>query len=147
MTRINANIPPCKLIDQHLVAEYREIVRIPNAVKKIIDIKAKLDKCPKDFTLGTGHVLYFYSKIQFLHKRFLSIKTEMDKRGIANNMDDAPFLGVPEILYNDIEPSDLNVANQLVIDRITERIETMKGHPKYNKDVLTRQKAIDLLKF
>ena len=35
MTRINAGIPPKKLTNRHLLAEHREIKRIPNVIKKI----------------------------------------------------------------------------------------------------------------
>ena len=34
MTRVNVGIPPVELVDQHLLAEHREIKRIPNCVAK-----------------------------------------------------------------------------------------------------------------
>ena len=34
MTRINVGIPPAELVNQHLIAEHREIKRIPNCVAK-----------------------------------------------------------------------------------------------------------------
>jgi hypothetical protein len=34
MTRINTGIPPKELTDKHLLAEHREIKRIPNCIKK-----------------------------------------------------------------------------------------------------------------
>lgn len=128
MTRINANIRPADLIDQHLVAEYREIVRIPNAVlRRGYDDKRSY---PDKFTLGTGHVIYFYDKIKFLHKRFLDIKIEMDNRNIVNNIDDGSFLEfVGNPLYNDIEPSKLCAGNVEVVRRIIDRISTMKRAP------------------
>lgn len=126
MTRINANIKPKDLIDQHLIAEYREIVRIPNIVKKK---EVDISKIPASFRLGTGHVLFFYNKLKFLHKRFLLLKKELDNRGIINNMKDEMFKNLPVSLYHDIEDDNLLEANQLIIDRIIERISTMKRKP------------------
>ena len=34
MTSINVGIPPAELINQHLIAEHREIKRIPNCIAK-----------------------------------------------------------------------------------------------------------------
>ncbi|NJO65836.1 MAG: hypothetical protein HC836_49530 [Richelia sp. RM2_1_2] len=51
MTRINANISPKLLHYKHLLAESREIKRIPNAVK---NGRVKLIDIPKKFTLGKG---------------------------------------------------------------------------------------------
>lgn len=144
MTRINGNIQPEKLIDQHLLAEYREIVRIPNMVKKNINldfINKKLKSIPENFKLGTGHVLFFYNKISFLHKRFLLLKDELSNRNIINNMDDSPFKNIPCILYNDINEID----NKIIIDRISERINSMKKLPRYKGINITREQAINLI--
>lgn len=130
MTRINANIKPKHLIDQHLIAEYREIIRIPNYVRNNINkSRNAILRAPKTFKLNSGHVLYFYDKIQFLHKRFLSLKEEMDHREIANNISDEMFLDFPIELYNDIDSNDLIDANKEVVHRILERISTMKKIP------------------
>jgi len=37
MTRINIGILPHDLTDQHLLAEFRELPRIPNRVKKFVN--------------------------------------------------------------------------------------------------------------
>ena len=76
MTRINL-IPPNELTDQHLLAEHREIKRIPNI---ILSWKYSLDNQPKEFTLWTGHVKFFYDKIQFLYFRYRSLYYECIKR-------------------------------------------------------------------
>ena len=55
MTRINI-IPPAELCDQHLLAEHRELTRIPNLVVKG---KFSLEGQPSDYKLGTGHVKFF----------------------------------------------------------------------------------------
>ncbi len=146
MTRINANINPADLIDQHLLAEYREIIRIPNVLNsKGYNINKKY---PTQFLLGTGHVLYFYNKIKFLHKRFLLLKQELNNRNTINNIDESPFLPFinNELLYNDIDDNDLINANKLIVDRISDRILTMKKDPTINKIKINRLDYINNLK-
>ena len=60
MTRINAGIPPAELTNKHLIAEHREIKRIPNCIAKG---KYKMEGIPDKFKLGTGHVKFFYNKL------------------------------------------------------------------------------------
>lgn len=127
MTRINGSIDPADLTDQHLLAEYREMVRIPNHVMRH---EIRLDKIPKSFRLGRGHVTFFYDKIQFLHQRFILIKETMDARCIKNSMDDAGFQKVRDEkphLYNNI--ADLAAGNAEVSRRVAERVIEMKKKP------------------
>jgi len=78
MTRINVGISPQELPDKLLLAEHREITRIPNA---LLSRRADLSKpIPKEFTLGRGHVR-FYDKIRFLHVRYELIYKECRQRG------------------------------------------------------------------
>lgn len=140
MTRINANIDPKNLIDQHLLAEYREMVRIPNAVNKdYAKAIAAIKNAPKSFKLGTGHVVFHYDKLQYLHKRFNAIKAELTKRNIQNNMEDDMFHNLPQDLYNDV---DLTYANHIVMERIVERISGMSRVTYYgNKITLDEYKS------
>ncbi len=71
MTRINCGIPPYILTSKHLLAEHRELKRIPNCIKKG---KFTLDNIPDNFKLGTGHVKFFYNKLKYLHKRYVKIE-------------------------------------------------------------------------
>lgn len=123
MTRINANIDPADLCDQHLLAEYREIVRVPNHV-----LKHKIDvtKIPDTFRLGTGHVTFFYNKIGFLHYRFKFLKRNLNHRGIKNNIEDDSFIRVFEQHLEYFCNTNVDYANSTVVDRIIERIKSMK---------------------
>ena len=67
MTRINVGIRASVLTDKHLMAEHREIKRIPNCIAKgRFNMKGQ----PDLFTLGTGHVKFFYDKCGYLLKRY-----------------------------------------------------------------------------
>ena len=79
MTRINAGMPVKWLTDKHLLAEHREIKRIPNAVKnRKVDWKKPI---PEKFTLGKGHVRFFYNKLKYLKRRYEALHKECLKRG------------------------------------------------------------------
>ena len=82
MTRINI-IPVEDLTDQHLMAEYREIFMIGSALQKSLS-SPNWDKkrIPKELTLGTGHVMFFYDKGKYLDKRYQELRTEMKARGM-----------------------------------------------------------------
>jgi hypothetical protein len=78
MTRINVGIKPKELPDKLLLAEHREITRIPNT---IASGKAVLGEFSDNFKLGTGHVKFFYDKILYLFKRYSALYQECVHRG------------------------------------------------------------------
>lgn len=114
MTRINV-IDTSLLTDQHLRAELREITRIPNT---IVSGKAKLDgNYPKEYTLGAGHVKFFYPRLKWLKKRHQALVQECEKRGFkANNYWPE---GVPERLMRDWKSDDN--ALQINVERVLQR--------------------------
>lgn len=78
MTRINL-VPVSELCDAHLLAEHREIKRIPNC---ILNNKVKLDgNYGEQYTLGKGHVRFFYNKLPWLFLRYGDIHAECLRRG------------------------------------------------------------------
>jgi deoxyribonuclease (pyrimidine dimer) len=126
MTRINSNINPLKLSDEHLIAEYREIVRV-----KKLSLKNKQPKIPMKFTLGTGHVTFFYNKEKFLYDRYEMILAEMDNRGFNHNIPN-PFDPNSTQTWVPDQESD-----RLIIDRIIERATTQKKTIKYYGKTIT----------
>ena len=85
MTRINV-IPADELMDQHLVAEYREIFMIgPSMNRSRKSASWSASKIPKEFTLNTGHVLFFANKGLYLKKRYDELVLEMKGRGMNPN--------------------------------------------------------------
>lgn len=93
MTRINV-VAPSTLSSKHLVAEYRELPRI---FKLAFDAwqRGELSndtRNPKNYTLGTGHVRFFYNKLGYLRRRFKSLVLEMKIRGMSPAYDDVPAI-------------------------------------------------------
>ena len=115
MTRFNVGIPPIELSDKHLLAEHREIKRIPNNVKSG---KAKLENIPEHFTLGTGHVKFFYNKLKYLHIRYNLILAEALRRGFNVTDYNSAWDGVPDELYNDYSETVRDRA--LILQRLKE---------------------------
>lgn len=128
MTRINAAIPVEQLCDQHLLAEHREIKRIPNAVKAKYEKgqSVNVSKIPKFFKLGSGHVIFFYDKLLYLDKRYEKIYQECKRRGFNVTDYSKCFEGIPKHLYNDWDDSDPQVYG-LLAQRINERLYGMKN--------------------
>jgi len=77
MTRINLVVPK-ELTDQHLKAEIRELPRIFSLILK--KSKNKTINFPTSYRLGTGHVIFFYNKLQWLHYRYLQLLAEAKER-------------------------------------------------------------------
>lgn len=131
MTRISATIKPEELCDQMLIAEHREIVRIPNCIKSG---KAKVEGIPEDFRLGSGHVKFFYDKIAYLYGRYIELRVECLMRGFnVQDYSDA-FKGIPKHLMNNWGPN-IQKVRPLLVERINGRLGGMKVI-RYNGNVV-----------
>lgn len=110
MTRINL-VPVKELTDQHLFAEFREIKMVPKSLGRSIKAataRVRVDvlketrtdlplhlptagkedllrRIPKEFTLGKGHISFFYDKGAYLHERYWKLKAELRVRGVRFN--------------------------------------------------------------
>jgi deoxyribonuclease (pyrimidine dimer) len=120
VTRINL-VDPSTLHQKHLIAEYREIVRVFALARKSQDEMHK-KKQPSEYTLGTGHVLFFYDKLKFISDRYDSLCNEMLNRGYTCNRISKEQLheGINKNMFWDYKPTEKAVMiNQ---QRITERL-------------------------
>ena len=122
MTRINVGIQPVELSNQHLIAEHREIKRIPNCIAKG---KYNMEGIPDKFKLGIGHVKFFYNKLLYLKNRYISLYNECIKRGFnVQNYIDA-WDNIPQELMNDYKAT---YKDRLIIqERIYERTINRKN--------------------
>lgn len=113
MTRVNVGILPQELPSKLLLAEHREMKRIPNVVASG---RCCLEHIPVQFTLGIGHVRFFYNKLTYLYKRYAAIHNECLLREF--NVQDYSYCwhGIPSNLLNDYTPTESD--RQLIIDRI-----------------------------
>lgn len=117
------------LADQHLRAEWVEILMLPPYIKRSLQSKNGLILSEMtDYTLGTGHARFFYNKLSYVIKRYNEIEKEMIKRGYKAN----PALNLVETLktlelnsnkklFNDWKPTKKD--KSLNLDRIIKRID------------------------
>ena len=125
MTRINL-VPPSELCDQHLLAEFRELTRIPNNINNDkVDLTIPI---PKEYCLGTGHVRFFYNKLEFLRARYIALFEECLKRGfnVKYIWPYYLYLTHPELFNNYIPTPEATKLNR---DRLAAR---MPAKPRYS---------------
>jgi len=127
MTRINIGVPPRELTNKHLIAEHREIKRIPNVVSKG---KYNLKGVSPHFTLGKGHVSFFYDKLGYLKERYVSLYNECINRGFNVQNYEASWDGVPQELMNSYVPTERDVL--IVTERIADRLANPIAKQKKN---------------
>ena len=117
MTRINVGIPPAKLTNQHLLAEHREIKRIPNCVAKG---KYNMNGIPERFKLGTGHVKFFYNKLLYLKNRYIKLYEECINRGFNVQNYIGAWDNVPKELMNDykVRANDIRIIRERINEKL-----------------------------
>ncbi|MDM7851798.1 pyrimidine dimer DNA glycosylase/endonuclease V [Pseudochrobactrum kiredjianiae] len=123
MTRINC-IPPQELTGPHLVAEYRELPRIFTLARAAIERGEKPDdpRNPRSYTLGKGHVRFFYPRLGFLVKRQQALIDEMLRREYQPSYRTTEHLieNIPALWCADWQPDEAAIA--LNKARIAERL-------------------------
>ena len=143
MTRINSNLNPKVLSDEMLLAEHREIKRIPTLFS-INQSKNRTPTIPKQFTLGTGHVNFFLDKPDFTLSRYKSIYNECIRRGfnITDYSDNwNTYKGFKSVDYK-ASDNDLN----LIRNRISERYNnSKKPNFRYEYKNITKNDACKML--
>jgi deoxyribonuclease (pyrimidine dimer) len=122
MTRINV-VPPKELHTKHLVAEYREITRLPTNLRTALNRKGKvfnMTEIPSEYVLGKGHVKFFFDKMLFLKKRFESLVDEMLQRGYNPTYRDSSIFETEEQFMNDYTPTDeaIKINRERIQDRL-----------------------------
>lgn len=118
MTRINV-VPPTELTGKHLVAEYRELPRV-FALARPLTTKETIPH----YTLGKGHVLFFYDKLHYCLKRQYLIVDEMRRRGFNPQFHPitlfTEYSRTKQHLWNDYTPTPEALA--INRQRINERL-------------------------
>jgi deoxyribonuclease (pyrimidine dimer) len=138
MVRINLIIPR-KLADQHLIAEYNEILMLLGYVRKYpvgMDI-------PKNYCLGKGHIKFFKNKLLYLKKRHEILKKEMKERGFIPNK----TINLSEFskkLQNDWKPKFDDF--KIIKKRLREKIILKPDYYRYNGKKKGKKFFLDLLK-
>lgn len=124
MTRINV-VPVSELSDNHILAEYYELPRMWPLIYRAMQ---KDDRdLPDTYRLGSGHLRFFYNKIDYLSKRYVRLYVEAIKRNIQLQSDsnikitltDCKLLSLDPFWFQDYEPTEEALA--LNRSRLAER--------------------------
>lgn len=144
MTRINSNIKVRELTDEHLLAEHREIKRLPSCLKKSIQCNS-IKNIPNEFTLSAGHVKFFLDKQKFIYDRYKEIHEELLRRkfNIEDYSDNWKDI-INSEYFNNYVPTieERNLLKERIINRIH---ESTKKSWHYYKQIITKTEAINLL--
>ena len=135
MTRVNL-INPKFLLDQHLMAEYREIPMVPAALNRSLKAKT-FPKIPKEYTLNSGHVTFFYNKSSFIKKRYALLQEELINRGFQIDLDrKTNFEVFDRILDKEFIPNqkDITINLERIILRFIEKSSFYKYYGKTKTD-------------
>jgi deoxyribonuclease (pyrimidine dimer) len=133
MTRINL-VDPSLLSDQHLIAEYKEILQWCGSFRKSLNSVrgVKVLEIPREFTLGEGHVKFFYDKGLYIKKRFDAVRFEMAYRGFSCEKDFPVNLWKDlQHLWNDYVPT--NDALDIIKERISNKLLMKPDWYKWTK--------------
>ena len=115
MVRINL-LNPQQLSDQHLVAEYLEIIMLTAYVRKY----PRLNNIPEKYTLGQGHIKFFKNKLRYLQQRHELLKLEMRQRGFKARVK-LNLQQIPSHLFNNWQPQKEDY--KIIRQRINEKLE------------------------
>lgn len=126
MTRINADLEPKRLADQHLMAEYQELAMVHASLRRSLRARPAtkvLAGLPPHYVLGKGHVSFFYDKLLFLERRYAALVAELKARNYNLNPDrkfthEGEF---PPEFYNDWTPTAQD--RKIIAERLVSRIQ------------------------
>jgi len=138
MVRINL-ISPRKLADQHLIAEYNEILMLFGYLRKY----PKADNITENYCLGKGHIRFFKNKLLYLKKRHESIKKEMRRRGFKANKT-INLEEFDEKLLNCWKPKSSD--KEMIKKRIVERLNEKPEYYSYYRKKMPSSFLLDLIK-
>ena len=123
MTRVNV-VPVKELTREHLIAEYKEIMRLPGNIKKSLNRKStpfSEKEIPPHYKMGKGHVKFFFNKMSWVKNRFEELIAEMKERNYnVNYTDSSIFDDCPEYWKNDYKPTleALEINRQRIKERL-----------------------------
>lgn len=108
MTRINT-VDVRLLSPKHLAGEKKEITRVFTHVRKAQEKGLTPEQLngPKHYVLGTGHVKFFYDKLEWVWNRYLALAGEMTRRGYNPTIlpKESLMEGIDNHWWNDYTPT------------------------------------------
>ncbi|MFH2020648.1 MAG: pyrimidine dimer DNA glycosylase/endonuclease V [archaeon] len=123
MVRINL-IDPAALSDQHLIAEYDELLMLLGYVRRYPEKK----DIPEFYTLGKGHMKFFKDKLHYLRDRHELLKKEMRTRGFRASIT-ISLSEFPRELHGSYVPTSEAIG--IIKQRITQKLLQKPSYYRY----------------
>lgn len=133
MTRINC-VPPSELSNQHLLAEYHELPRVYGLAYRFYRKHKQFPahSLPPKYTMGAGHIKFFYVRLKYITARYLLLSAELRSRGFKPQYDSPPQLfmdATPSWMWLHWEPD----AEALRVNRARLKERSPKAYPNLNE--------------
>lgn len=138
MVRINI-INPKYLTDQHLIAEFNEILMLLGYVRKYPENRENSEK----YLLGKGHIIFFKNKLKYLKNRHELIKKEMLLRGFSPRKT-ISLKEFDKCLLKDWKPKACD--KEIIKKRLIEKINLKQNYYRHYKKKKSAKFLIDLVK-
>jgi deoxyribonuclease (pyrimidine dimer) len=138
MVRVNL-LNPKKLSDQHLIAEYNEILMLVAYIRKY----TSLDNIPKNYCLGKGHMRFFKNKLLYLKKRHELLKKEIKKRGFVAKKSISLSKFKKELVKDWRASSD---DRKIIKKRLIEKLSLKPEFYRYYSEYKSKKFFIELLR-
>lgn len=140
MTRINVGIAPTNLPDELLLAELREIKRLPYFKRTLKD-----QTSPSEFTLGKGHIKFFMTRLRYAKERYKRLKEEAERRGFMVTDFSQNFEGLGENEEEEEWRPEVK-DKEKIIERISQRVrESKKKCWHYYGKRITKEEVVEML--
>lgn len=136
MVRVNL-VNPKYLTDQHLIAEYAEILMLLAYIKQHPEKK----NIPSRYTLKKGHMKFFKDKVLYLKRRHEQIIREMKKRGFKPTRN-LKISGLRKSLMNNWKPNPQDL--QIIKRRLIQKIKMKPGWYRYYGEHKSKRFLIEL---
>jgi deoxyribonuclease (pyrimidine dimer) len=88
--------------------------------------RAVIKNIPNEFSLNSGHVKFFYTRLGYLHRRYKAVHAECIKRGYNVEDYSQSWESVPVSCLGDYTPKPRD--REIIINRLIE-----KRSPSYKK--------------
>lgn len=146
MTRVNAHIPPYVLSDQHLMAEHREIVRLAKQ-SHTYWTWSKREPLPESFRMGTGHVRYFFDKIDYIADRYTLLYEECLARGFNVQDYSEAFANPHPNAVGNYKPNaeTIKTTQSIIFARLFDRLLGSKVPVRYMGEVVEPNRLISAM--
>ena len=134
--RCNTGINPYLLADQHL-CELSELKMVPGTLVRIDFIPKS--SIPKKFKLNSGHINFFYDKLNYLEKRHKAVYAECLRRGRNGLNEFYQKDKIPDRFWKDWMPTMED--SMIVRERIYQKLLAKSNYWRYEGSVISDIKA------